>query len=92
MGVSNYTNELKDQVIKEVQETGSIQVVAKKHGLIPRTVHNWMHGFKTKDKMIEQKKMRELTREVVDLRLQNELLKDLLKKTVQVFGSGDKRS
>ena len=92
MGVSGYSNELKDQIIKEVTETGSVRSVAKRHDLQARTIYNWMRGYKNKDRIIEQKKVRELTRELNDLRLQNELLKDLLKKTVQVWGSDEKRS
>lgn len=90
MRAPHYSNELKDQVMKEVEETGSLEAVAKKHGLIPRTVRNWAYASKNKDKLLEQKKLRDLNREVQDLRLQNELLKDLLKKTVQVFGSEEK--
>ena len=90
--MAQYSVELKDQVIKEVGETGSIQVVARKHGLIPRTVHNWMWGFKNRDQIVEQRKVRELTRELHDLKIQNDLLKELLKKTVQVWESDGKSS
>lgn len=90
--MAHYPVELKDQVIKEVSETGSINLVAKKHGLIPRTVHNWMYGVRHKDKVVEQRRVREMSRELQDLRIQNELLKELLKKTVQVFGSDGKSS
>jgi transposase-like protein len=92
MAVPVYSNELKDQVIKEVQETGSVQLVAKKHGLIPRTVNNWMRGFRDKDKISEQKKYREMAKEIHDLRIHNELLKEIIKKTAQASMYDDRRS
>jgi len=92
MPSTRYSNELKYQVIKEVNETGSVQLVAKKHGLIARSVHNWMRGHKNRDQILEQKKIRELTKALADSRLENELLRELVKKTMQVFASDEKRS
>jgi transposase len=47
--VIRHSAELKDQVVKEVIETGSTSIVARKHGVSPKTVHNWVRQIKNKD-------------------------------------------
>jgi transposase-like protein len=90
MRTSQFSIELKEQIIKEVQETGSISVVAKKHGLIPRTVYNWTRQSKNSVQIAEQRQVRALNRKVELQALQIEVLKSLLKKTYQVWDSEDK--
>lgn len=37
-----YTQEIKDQIIKEVDETGKLNVVARRHEVAPSTVSTWI--------------------------------------------------
>lgn len=36
-----YSDELKEQIIKECQETGNVAIVARRHNISPNTVHTW---------------------------------------------------
>ena len=88
--MTRYSNEFKTQILKEVEETGSVNVVAKKHGLIPRSVHNWVNAIKNADQIAEKKQVRELQKQVASQALKIEVLTSLLKKTYQVWNSDDK--
>jgi len=39
---TNYTDEFKEQLIKECQETGNISIVARRHDISPSTIHTWI--------------------------------------------------
>jgi transposase-like protein len=90
--MSRYSNEFKSQILKEIEETGSVNVVAKKHGLIPRSVHNWVNAVNNADQIAEKKQVRELQKLVQKQELKIEVLTSLLKKTYQVWNSDDKLS
>ncbi len=82
-----YPNELKSQVVKEIQEVGNISSVCKKHGLKPSTVHGWLKAYNSKDEIDELAQLRKLKKELSDSKLENKVLKELLKKTYQVWNS-----
>ena len=42
--VAIYSNELKNKLMTEVDEIGSISPVAKKHGIPASTIHNWIRS------------------------------------------------
>lgn len=90
MRTNQFSMELKQQILKEVHETGSVVLVAKKHGIIPRNVYNWMRATKNSVQIAEQRKVRELTKQVQEQALQIEVLKSLLKKTYQVWDNESK--
>jgi transposase-like protein len=90
--MARYSNEFKSQILKEVEETGSVNVVAKKHGLIPRSVHNWVGAIKNAGAIAEKKQVRELQKHIQKQELKIEVLTSLLKKTYQVWNSDDKLS
>jgi len=84
--------DVKQQILKEVEETGSIALVAKKHGINPKNVYNWRRASKNSVQISEHRKVRELTKKVEEQALQIEVLKSLLKKTYQVWDSENKPS
>lgn len=82
-----HSNELKEQVVKEIQEVGNISLVCKKHGLKTSTVHGWLHKNKNKDKIAEAKVNKQMQKKIKDLELQVEVLTSLLKKTYPLWNS-----
>jgi len=44
-----YTMEFKQQVLQEVHEVGTAAQVARRHGLTPKMVYNWMERSKHHD-------------------------------------------
>ena len=88
--MQKYSNELKEQVIQEVMETGNISVVAQKHNWSTTTVHGWVTGRKNKDKIRQGKELRRLERELAEANLEIRILKELLKKTNQAWLKDEK--
>jgi transposase len=82
-----HSKELKEQVIKEVEEAGNISVVCRKHGLRPSTVHSWLDKVKNKDKYEEQRTHRELQRKIKDQEHEILVLRSLLKKTFPLWNN-----
>lgn len=82
-----YTNEFKEQIIKEIKEIGNISLVCRKHNLKPSTVHGWLYKIRNKDKILESKKTREMEKKLKDLELENAVLKSLLKKTYPLWNN-----
>lgn len=48
MKSKRYPKEFKDQLIKEAQETGNVQQVAKRHEVSPKTLYSWISQSKHK--------------------------------------------
>ncbi|NLL58700.1 MAG: transposase, partial [Firmicutes bacterium] len=36
-----YTDEFKEQILKECQENGNVALVARRHEISPNTIHTW---------------------------------------------------
>ena len=82
-----HSAELKEQVVKEIQEVGNVSLVCKKHGLKPSTVHGWLHSRKNKVQIVEKKQNKEFQKKIKDLELQVEVLTSLLKKTYPLWNN-----
>ena len=41
-----YSDEFKERIIKECQETGNVSLVARRHEISPNTVHSWMSRYR----------------------------------------------
>ncbi len=78
---SKFSEELKMQILKEVEEVGVIATVAKKHDIDPKNIHNWLRARKNKPKLDQARELRELRKKLDDAELENLVLKELLKKT-----------
>ena len=88
--MKRFPQEIKDQVLKEVEEVGNVVMVARKHGINHKTVNNWVQAYRNKDQITEQKTMKQLARKIKDQELEIEVLKALLKKTYPHWQSAEK--
>lgn len=81
-----YTKEERRQITDEVLAVKNIAEVAKKNNMPIGTIQTWMKNLKKTEQATatsdDYKKLKKLNEE---LRLENNILKDLLKKTVQVL-------
>lgn len=81
----SYSKEFKNQIIKECIETNNYNVVAKKHSVPPTTVYTWLRRDKNKLKIKNNKSQRAIEKELADAKLEIAILKELLKKTNQLW-------
>jgi transposase-like protein len=86
-----YSSEIKVQVLSEIKEVGSIEAVARKHGISGKTIHNWLRNERNKDVNETNKTVRELEKIINSRDRQIEVLKSLLKKTYQVWNTEDEQ-
>ena len=82
--MSKYSEELRGQVVKEARETGNATMVARRHQVPPATVYSWLRG-KDMDARTAGAENRKLRKEREEKQLENEILKELLKKTNQAW-------
>lgn len=87
MGRKTYSPEFKAQVVKDTIETDNTTLVAKKHGISQRTVYNWYSKEINKDSNTKKKAQKSIEKRNKELELENQILKDLLKKTVHVWSN-----
>lgn len=80
-----YSPEFKAQVTKEAIETNNTALVAKKHGVSQTTVYNWYSKEVNKGSIANKKSFKSLEKQLSETQLENQILKDLLKKTVHVW-------
>ena len=80
--MKRYTGEEKAEIFKEVESLGNVSFVAKKHGMPATTIQNWIRKGLSQSKSSE---VRKLKKTISQQELEISILKDLLKKTYQVF-------
>ena len=81
----DYSPEFKEQIIKECMETNKYNVVAKKHQVPVTTVYTWIKRDKNKSKTQKAKGQKAMGKELADAKLEIKVLKELLKKTHQLW-------
>jgi len=81
----SYSEELKDQVVKECIETNNYAAVSSKHDIPVTTIYGWIRRHKNKQKKESRRNVKELEAELKDVKLENEILKELLKKSHQLW-------
>jgi transposase-like protein len=82
----SYPKEVKEQILKEVEEIGSVHKVAKRHELAPTTIYGWLRAKKnnhkawdkTSDEAKRVAKYIPSPKEFKDLESENTKLKELL--------------
>ena len=83
----SYTTEEKEQILNEVSETGNVAAVARKNDIPVGTNHTWLgknkKGAKKNRKV--NANLRAIKSQRDDLELENKILKELLKKTYQIW-------
>ena len=41
-----YSDEFKEQIIRECQEVGNVSVVSRRHDISPNTIHTWVKKYR----------------------------------------------
>ena len=84
--MKRYDTEFKNQLIKEATQVGSLTIVAKRHDISVKTLHYWVKGKKAINKDADQKHQLKLAQKKLKAaELENAILKELLKKTNQLW-------
>ena len=81
----SYSEELKEQVVKECIETNNYAAVSSKHDIPVTTIYGWIRRHKNKQKKDSRRNVKELKTELKDVKLENDILKELLKKSHQLW-------
>jgi transposase-like protein len=91
MGRKFYSQEFKDKILKDlVENSNNTALVAQKHGLSQRTVYNWFEKSQKGVVANEVGQLKKVKRELDDAKLENAILRELLKKTYQVWPQENK--
>ena len=85
--INTYTPEFKAQMIKEAQEIGNVDLVARTHHIPSQTLHGWLNAKKRPHVKHSDTHMSvvKLKKQLADAELENKVLKELLKKTNQAW-------
>lgn len=89
--MNRYPTEFKMQMLAEVKEVGSVEAVARKHGVSGKTIHNWVYAERNKDAIDAGRSVRQLEKIIAERDKQIMVLKSLLKKTYQVWNNEDEQ-
>ncbi len=91
MKTTRYSDEEKVKIIQEAKSSGNISATAKRYSISDVTIHGWMKKFnKSKPANDLHKEMKYLKQKLADRDLEISILKDLVKKTVQVWSHEEK--
>ena len=85
--MKQFSDEFKAQILKEIEEVGNISLVCRKHGLKKTTVHGWLYWDRNKEKIVEQKQVRELNKKLREQEHEILVLRALLKKTYPLWNN-----
>lgn len=96
MKPSPYTEEEKLKISEEAKNSGNIAATAQRYNISDGTVHGWMRKYdikKSKNKnnnQFDRAEFKRLKKQLADKDLEISILKDLVKKTLQVWSSDEK--
>ena len=79
----DYTQEFKEQVLRECQEVGNVAVVARRHNISANTIHTWRRKVRqvgsTKPLPADEaKRIRELEARLGEISTENDRLKRIV--------------
>jgi transposase-like protein len=83
--VKSVSKELREQIIKEVKDTGNMALVARNHGIKYQTVVSWIGSERKAPAKKRKAEIKALEARLKDVQLENRILKELLKKTNQLW-------
>lgn len=83
--MQNYELDFKLKVLKEAEEVGNFSLVAERYKLPKSTLFTWKKSLENKAATTELNSVKDLKKKLADKELENEVLKELLKKTYQVW-------
>lgn len=83
MKKKDYTQEFKDQLLKECQEVGNVALVARRHNISANTIHTWRHKVRktgsTKPLPSDQvQRIKELESRIENVSTENSMLKRII--------------
>ncbi len=81
----NDGKELQEQVVKDCIETNNYAAVSSKHNIPVTTIYGWIRKHKSKQTKESRSNVKELRNELNDVKLENKILKELLKKSHQLW-------
>ena len=83
--VKRYPKELREQILKEIKDTGNMALVARNHGITYHTVVSWVNSERKVPAKAQKREIKALEVRLKDAELENRILKELLKKTNQLW-------
>lgn len=83
--LKKYTKEERDQILKEVKDTGNMALVARNRGIAYQTLVSWVGSERRAPARRQRQDMKRLEARLRDAELENRILKELLKKTNQLW-------
>jgi transposase-like protein len=83
--VKKFSKEEKEQVLQEVKDTGNAALVARNRGIAYHTVAGWLRSERLAPRRKRTQDLRQLEKRLKDAELENRILKELLKKTNQLW-------
>ncbi len=83
MQSKQYSDEFKEMLIKECQETGNVALVARRHEISSNTIHSWLHKKRNngQTKVLPKAKddrLKAIEKQLKEVSTQNDSLKRLL--------------
>jgi transposase-like protein len=83
MTQKRYSDEFKEQIIHQCQETGNIAMVARRHEISANTIHTWIRKYRQRGsvKALPRKeavRTKAIEQRLKEVSLQNDQLKRLL--------------
>jgi transposase-like protein len=84
-----HSKEQREQILKEVKDTGNMALVARKHGIAYPTVVGWVNSERRAPARKRKRELKQMETKLKDLELENRILKELLKKTNQLWLTGE---
>ena len=78
--VNRHSKELREQVLKEVKETGNVALVGRNRGISYTTIVSWVNSERNAPNRASKRDLKNLESRLKDAELENRILKELLKK------------
>ena len=80
---NQYSDEFKEQIVKECRETGNVNLVARRHEISPNTIHGWVKKARERGSTKSlprghDKRQKALEQRLNDVSSENDKLKRIL--------------
>ena len=85
MAKEKYSSELKEQVLKDLDEVGEIDLVCQRHNVPKHAVYRFRRARLKSPSINKEQQIKSLNKELKEKDLENRILRELLKKTYQVM-------
>ncbi|MDK2801394.1 MAG: transposase [Clostridiales bacterium] len=80
---NQYSDEFKEQIIKECQETGNVALVARRHEIATTTIHTWLKEQRQRGSVkplpkAKEERYKAMEKQLKEVSTENDRLKRLL--------------